>query len=108
MIELFQAENRIQAQMLIDYLQEHGIETVIFNDHLSGAVGELPANIFPTLWLLEEQELSKANQLKERFLNLSPSKIAAWRCPACGEQIDGGFEICWNCATPGPKDSNKE
>ncbi|MEJ2619673.1 MAG: DUF2007 domain-containing protein [Candidatus Thiodiazotropha sp.] len=108
MIELFQAENRLQAQMLKDYLQAQGIETVILNDHLSGAVGELPANIFPTLWLLDGQNLSKAKQLKEQFFSLPQTNVAAWRCPACGEQIDSGFEICWNCATPGPKDNNKE
>ena len=67
MIELFQAQDRIEAQMLKDYLQDRGIESVILNDHLSGALGELPANIFPTLWLLEDQDLSKARQLKEQF-----------------------------------------
>ncbi|MCG7975920.1 MAG: DUF2007 domain-containing protein [Candidatus Thiodiazotropha taylori] len=108
MIELFQAQDRIEAQMLKDYLQDQGIETVILNDHLSGALGELPANIFPTLWLLEDQDLSKARKLKQQFLNLYAPKAAAWRCPACGEQIDGGYEICWNCSTPGPKDNNKE
>lgn len=20
-----------------------------------------------------------------------------WRCPACGEEVPGGFDACWNC-----------
>ena len=22
-----------------------------------------------------------------------------WHCPKCGEQIDAGFDVCWNCGT---------
>jgi hypothetical protein len=25
-----------------------------------------------------------------------------WRCPGCGEIIDGPFEQCWNCGTAMP------
>ena len=21
----------------------------------------------------------------------------SWQCTACGEQVDPGFEVCWNC-----------
>ncbi|MDU7586968.1 MAG: DUF2007 domain-containing protein, partial [Acidovorax sp.] len=26
-----------------------------------------------------------------------------WRCHACGEAIEGGFEQCWNCGALMPQ-----
>jgi hypothetical protein len=106
MIELYQAQDRVEAQMLKDFLLDEGIETVILNDHLSGAAGGVPANIFPMLWLLERRDLAKAKQLTEQFFNQQPVSRQPWCCAVCGERIDAGFEICWKCATPGSKQKN--
>ncbi|MES9992352.1 MAG: DUF2007 domain-containing protein [Candidatus Thiodiazotropha sp.] len=104
MLELYQAAHRVEAQMLKDYLDLQGIETVIVGDYLSGAVGELPADIFPTLWVLEEGDLERAKQLTERFFHRSAMAGEAWRCDVCGESIEAGFELCWNCGSPNPND----
>lgn len=91
--------------MLKDFLDQEGIATVIVGDHLSGAVGELPADIFPTLWVLDDSDLERAVRITATFFNRSPVSGKAWMCPVCGEDIDGGFEICWNCGSPNPKDN---
>ena len=26
-----------------------------------------------------------------------------WRCPQCGEELEGTYHICWNCESPRPK-----
>ncbi|MES9942742.1 MAG: DUF2007 domain-containing protein [Candidatus Thiodiazotropha sp. 6PLUC2] len=108
MIELYQAQDRVEAQMLKDFLSQQGVEVVIFNDLLSGAAGGVPANIYPTLWLLENQDFEKAKQLAEQFFSQSLSSQEPWHCEICGERIDAGFEVCWNCGTPGPNQNNKE
>jgi hypothetical protein len=109
MREFYQAADRVEAQMLKDHLSQAGIATVIIGDHLSGAVGELPANIYPTLWVLNDRDLEQAERLTAAFFNRSPVIGKAWRCTVCGEDIDGGFEICWNCGSPNPNDkTNKE
>jgi hypothetical protein len=100
MIELYQAQDRVEAQMLKDFLLQQGVETVILHDLLSGAAGGVPANIFPTLYVLEQQDLKRARELTEQFLSQSPSKGEPWVCEVCGERNDAGFEVCWNCATP--------
>ena len=102
MLQLYQAHDRVEAQMLKDYLREQGVETVLLGDMLSGATGELPANIFPTLWVLEDGDLARAKQLTEQYFNQFPVTGEPWRCEVCGETIDAGFEVCWNCSTPGP------
>lgn len=30
---------------------------------------------------------------------MSPVPSTAWRCSHCGEEVDGGFAVCWNCDT---------
>jgi hypothetical protein len=108
MKELYQAADSLEAQMLRDHLNQEGIATVIIGDLLSGAVGELPANIFPTLWVLDDDELERGKRLMERFFKRPAVGGKAWRCQICGEGIDAGFEICWNCGSPNPKNTNKE
>ncbi|WP_316367578.1 putative signal transducing protein [Candidatus Thiodiazotropha sp. CDECU1] len=105
MRELYQAADRVEAQILKDHLQVEGIETVIVGDQLSGAVGELPADIYPTLWVLDDDDLARAKQLTEQYFSRPPVSGQRWRCRVCGESIDAGFEICWNCGSPGPNDN---
>ncbi len=98
MQRLYQAANRIEAQLLLDLLARHRINTAVFGDYLAGAAGELPADIFPALWLIDERDLVRAKELITDFLNPSPAASAApWDCSACGEQVEGDFDLCWNC-----------
>jgi hypothetical protein len=101
MRKLYEAADRIEAQMLRDHLDGQGIPSVLFGDALSGAAGELPANIFPTLWLVKDEQYQRARRLIEEFLTPeSEQQGVSWRCPVCGERVDPGFDLCWNCATP--------
>ena len=87
--------------MLKDYLHEQGIPSMLLGDALSGAAGELPANVFPTLWLLKDEQYALARELIGLFkASAVESREGPWRCPVCGEGVDPGFDLCWNCATP--------
>jgi hypothetical protein len=103
MKELYQALDRVEAQLLKDHLTREGIETVVIGELLSGAVGELPANIYPTLWILNDEDLDRGRRLTEAFFETLPVNGEAWSCSICGESIDAGYEICWNCGSPNPK-----
>jgi hypothetical protein len=99
MQRLYQAADRIEAQFLVDFLDRHLIEAAILGDYLSGAFGELPVN-YPTVWVLEDDDLPRAEELLARFLSratASPDKGAPWVCPGCGEAVEAGFDLCWNC-----------
>ncbi len=101
---LYQARDRIEAQLLRDFLDRHSIETLVFGDYLSGAVGELPADIYPTLWLINDADLERARALLMRFQSETGSRHAAapWACPVCGEEVQGDFDLCWNCGQGRP------
>ena len=102
---LYQAADALQATLLRDHLAAHHIRSVVLGDYLSGAAGELSAINFPTVWLLEERDLSRARQLLDVFLAPQPP-ASDWRCPACGAEVDGEFALCWRCNTPRPDDAS--
>jgi hypothetical protein len=101
MQKVYEAADRVEAQILKDFLRDQGIPSVMFGDYLSGAVGELPANLYPTLWVTKDEQFQRARRLIEEFMTEQQTGVTgAWRCPVCGEGVDPGFDICWNCASP--------
>lgn len=105
MQRLYLARDRIEAQFLRDFLDRQLVETVVLGDYLAGAAGQLPANIFPEVWVLEDGELERAQGLLARFLIQSQAgqQGAPWTCKACGETVEAGFALCWNCGRPRPE-----
>ncbi|MDF1529465.1 MAG: DUF2007 domain-containing protein [Sedimenticola sp.] len=100
MRKLYECRDRLQAQMLLDDLESHHIEVVILGDYLTGAAGELSAIQFPVLWVVQDDDYTRGRQLIDEYLAESIQASAAWQCARCGELIEGGFEICWNCLSP--------
>lgn len=96
---LYEAKDRIQAQILKDQLASHHIETVILGDYLSGAAGELAAMQFPVIWVLEDRDYARGRELIELYLEYSVAEGSedSWTCHRCGETVDAEFSICWNC-----------
>ena len=98
MHRLYQARDRIEAQFLADFLDRHLIAARVLGDYLSGAAGELPLDVYPTVWVLEDEDLPRARELLARFLGQASSEPGpSWICPGCGERVEAGFDLCWNC-----------
>jgi hypothetical protein len=96
---LYEARDALQANLLRDHLADHHIQSVVLGDYLSGAAGELPAVNFPVVWLLEDRDLPRARQLLEGFLSPQPA-ASPWRCGRCGAEVEGEFDLCWQCGSP--------
>lgn len=98
MRRLYQARDRIEAQFLRDFLDRHLISATTLGDYLAGAAGELPLDIYPTLWVTDDVDLPRARELLDRFLEQGGSDGGpAWVCLGCGEAVEAGFDLCWNC-----------
>ncbi|WP_462321311.1 putative signal transducing protein [Halochromatium sp.] len=99
MQQLYQAADRIEAQLLCDLLDRHGVEARVFGDYLSGAAGELPADIYPSIWVIEDRDLPRAQTLLKGWLDDKRARAEArsWVCHGCGELVDGSFDLCWRC-----------
>ena len=95
MIRLAQAPNAAIATIWADLLSEAGFGATVQRLFLSSAAGELPpGECLPEVWLLHDGHLAQARALLDQLLALPQRK---WICPQCGEQVEGGFEQCWNC-----------
>lgn len=96
---LYQAADRIEAQLLQDLLARHRIEARVFGDALSGAAGELPVDIYPSLWVLDDRDLPRAQAVLDGWLseNRARAEAGSWVCRGCGELVDGSFDLCWRC-----------
>ncbi|MBK1704130.1 hypothetical protein CKO40_06105 [Halochromatium glycolicum] len=99
MQQLYQAADRIEAQLLRDLLDRHRIQAAVFGDYLSGAVGELPADVYPTVWVIEDRDLPRARTVLQDWQRENANRASArsWVCHGCGELLDGSFDLCWRC-----------
>lgn len=81
-------------------LEAAGIAVTMRNEFLGGGAGELPpTEAWPELWVAEE-DYPRARQVIEQMDR--EAEAASWRCPRCGETIEGQFSACWNCGTSRP------
>jgi hypothetical protein len=103
MHRLYEAADRIEAQRLIDFLADHDIPAVVLGDFLAGAAGELPANIFPVVWIAKNGHRFHAESLLEEFLQPVHESGSSWNCPGCGETVEDSFQVCWNCGMSKPE-----
>jgi hypothetical protein len=94
-----QVPNIAIAALWVDTLREAGIEASVQREFLAGAAGQLPPDqCLPEIWIAHQEQEAAALALLQQLQSL-PQR--SWRC-ACGEQVEGGFESCWNCGRPMP------
>ena len=80
-------------------LEAEGIRTTVQNYGVSTAMGELPfTEVFPELWVLDDQDCERALRLIRKELEEPPKpKIGEWTCSKCGSTVDAGYMECWKC-----------
>ena len=86
---------------IVSMLEQAGIEYVLRNQYLSGALGELPATeCWPEIWVAHDEDFDAAmtmvRQATEDLTNSGP-----WVCQ-CGETNEGQFGYCWQCGADKP------
>ena len=95
---IFSSLNLVEVHHLKNLLQSAGIRCRIRNEDLVRLAGEVP---FPecALQLVPEREedYPAAEKLVAEFLRPQLRPVKPWRCPGCGEMIEGQFTACWKC-----------
>lgn len=104
MLRFYQAEDELEAQMLIDFLQASHIRATLLGRYQSGAAGELSALNFPWVWLMEKRDEARARELLADFRQQRESGTQGtdWVCTACGTEIEAQFDLCWHCGAERP------
>lgn len=99
--QVYLASNPVNAEIAKDFLGSHGIAAHVRSQYLWGGMGELPADVYPSVWVNNGDDYERARELIGRF---ESGAIGGhpWDCPNCGERLAGQFDACWNCGTPRP------
>ena len=98
MIRIYSAKDPLMIGHLKNVLATFGIRTVTRNLDLATAAGELPViECWPELWLVDPDQFTQAQAVLRKSLAPLEAVRRPWRCPACGEDVEGQFSECWNC-----------
>jgi hypothetical protein len=95
MKRVFSSYNLAAAHHARNLLEVEGIRSVVRNEMLSSAMGELPpAECQIEVWVLREGDAARAEQvlLKKPSQDENP-----WECPECAEAREPQFTQCWRC-----------
>ena len=89
-------ETEIEAQVAKGYLEENGIKVMVRGldaggSVFGGAVDDPQIELF-----VSPESLEQATELIEALQAEQDVPIPAWICK-CGEDVDEGFAVCWNC-----------
>ena len=101
MKRVYGSHDRLLVGFLHELLTSRGIDCVVRNDFLGGGAGELPPNeCWPELWVVDDGDWPQARRLVDE--QLAQAEAPPWRCPGCGETIEGQFARCWHCGREAP------
>jgi putative signal transducing protein len=102
--QLHAARHAPEAHLVKGFLESNGIAAVVRGEYLTSGWGELPADVC-SVWVSDDAQYDRAHALLIAFLNgdfAREFRGMDWRCPRCGEQLEGQFTTCWNCRTIRP------
>jgi len=102
MLEIAQAANIVEAQLLADELRSGGLDVFVSGGYLSGAIGELPADTVLRLYINDASHESRARDIVAAFEAARNERVPKRWCGQCEQWIDGQFGCCWQCGSPMP------
>lgn len=98
MIHLYTCENMIEAQQVLDALQQQHIKAEIVNQNLSSLTGEVPfTETWPKIWIVNVEDEFLARKILDDLKILREKSHLDIFCRKCGEKNPGNFSSCWNC-----------
>lgn len=104
MKQLHVARHALEAHLIKGFLESHGIAAVVRGEYLTSGWGELPVDVC-SVWIQDDRHFDRAHALLLSFLNGDLARELGsqnWRCPKCGEQLEGQFTACWKCGATRP------
>ena len=102
MIKVFEDLDLSRVGQFQSVLEAAGIPTMLKNQYVSGAFGDIPmGKASPQLWILEEGDLERATELIRELLD-GPGDLPDWTCAECGTEVGAAFGACWQCGSGRP------
>lgn len=99
MIRIFASINLAEVHHTKNLLESIGIRTILKNEMLASAIGQLPfIECQPELWLVDSGDAERARRLLAEGPLRPGEKSNVWQC-GCGEIQEAQFTQCWRCAS---------
>jgi len=98
MQQIYIANDPMHAHVLCGFLESHGVTAVVQGERIYENRPEVSVQ-YPTVWVSDD-DAGKARELVLEYdaAQKEPARKADWKCPHCGELIEGSFSDCWKCA----------
>ncbi len=101
MIRIYGARDSIEAEFVKNLLTTEGIESVVQGEALDAARGDIPYTqaALPSIWIHESDAIA-AQAIIDEMKRGGPAHTNPqpnWKCPTCGETLEGQFTTCWKC-----------
>lgn len=98
MLKIYVSNNLIEVETRKEILEQEDIPCTVKNQQGSSLAGEVPfAEVFPELWVINNDDYPRAQEILEHWSDASCENISEWTCVGCGEQHTGEFTTCWKC-----------
>ena len=101
MVRVFSSISRVAVEQRKALLQSRGVACEVKNEY-QVAMGHVPADCWPELWVVDDSRLDEARQLLADFSDPEEVQGSSWLCQGCGEQIEAQFGECWHCGATRP------
>ncbi len=98
MKKVYAAANLAEAYHVLNLLADEGIAAKVFNENAQGALGELPLNAYPEVWVECDNDLERARGIIKEY-ETPVGDIKSIKCRHCGEENPGNFQLCWRCSS---------
>lgn len=102
-VRIFSTRDEAEARALRRQLAIAGIEAIVTGERLGVAFGldTINQDALPSLWV-DSRDAERAAAVVQQWIasgadEFDAAELTAWRCPACGETVEGQFAACWNC-----------
>lgn len=105
MKRVFSAESLVTVAHYRNLVAAEGISCFLKNENMGSVMGEIPyAEIWPELWVRNDLEAARAEEIIREAQNAEAASGPSWRCRDCGEENEYQFAVCWNCGRPQRRD----
>ncbi|UFS69538.1 DUF2007 domain-containing protein [Geomonas sp. RF6] len=97
---IYSAQNISLVSVIQSIIEGEGINCWVRNQYLYAGMGEIPPiECWPQL-CVDDEDYARARSIVEEAM--AEKDLAPWRCPSCGEELEGQFSECWKCGKGRP------
>ena len=107
MKKIFADPSVVPCDLLRGLLEGRGIKVFIKNElgSAGAGVGD-PVPFMPSLtfaWpevCVADEDAQAALEVIREMIASETQTDSPWKCSHCGETVDAGYSVCWNCESP--------